>query len=118
MPKIISYTPGWLSRPSPGFQTFNTANSTSSSASKGSSQRCSEDLGNGDYAGQNRTLAQRGTEVYLAVGKQIRWTDLVSLKEEYEEQLQTPSRKPRSTSDADQRREEVDGPEDGSYRVY
>ncbi len=67
--------------------------------------------------GPTRTMARRGTEIFVVVGKHIRWTDLVSLKDGYEDHSQTPSRKPRSTSEGKQSKNEYDGPEDGSYRV-
>lgn len=63
-------------------------------------------------------MARRGTEIFVVVGKYIRWTDLVSLKDDYEEQSQTRSKKPISTSDGIKSRNEDDGPEDGSYRVW
>lgn len=71
MPKILSYTPEWLSRPSPGYHLF---------APK-------QTDGNGVVArrpepGQRRTIATRGSEIFVAVGNEIRWADLVNLKEE------------------------------------
>ena len=118
MPRIINYTPGWLSRPSPGFQIFNKAHSTSSQASSNShSQQRNGNFGNDQDGGPNRTIAQRGTEIYLAIGRQIRWADLVSLKDGYEEQLRTPTPKPKPATEASQSDGEDNGPEDGSYRV-
>lgn len=34
--------------------------------------------------GPRRTIARRGTEIFTAVGKEIRWADLVYLKEAWE----------------------------------
>ncbi|KAF1840152.1 uncharacterized protein K460DRAFT_297081 [Cucurbitaria berberidis CBS 394.84] len=70
MPKVLSYTPDWLSRPNPGYQLF---------APK-------QTNGNGVAAkkrdfGPRKTLATRGSEVFVAVGNEIRWADLVNLKE-------------------------------------
>lgn len=121
MPRVISYTPKWLSRPSPGFQLFNTSKPTSSperGIQRGSSQRVNGKSNASDYVGPTRIMARRGTEILVVVGKYIRWTDLVSLKDDYEEQLQTPSKKPRSASGGTHTRSEDDGPEDGSYRVW
>ena len=115
MPKIISHTPGWLSRPSPGFQIFNKVHSTSTQADH--SQQQNSSFGGKQGVGPNRTIAQRGTEIYLAVGRQIRWADLVSLKDGYEEQLRTPTPKPKPTNIANQSEVDENGPEDGSYRV-
>ncbi|KAI1744010.1 hypothetical protein F4680DRAFT_327004 [Xylaria scruposa] len=78
MPKIKAYTPAWLSSPSPGHQLFapnpNDAQNISSYASRAVST-----------AGPRRTIATRGTEVFIAVGKEIRWADLVYLKERWQE---------------------------------
>ncbi|CAJ2506172.1 Uu.00g003020.m01.CDS01 [Anthostomella pinea] len=78
MPKIKSYTPAWLSSPSPGHDLFtpnpDEAQHVSSYASKSALK-----------SGPRRTIARRGTEVYIAVGKEIRWADLVYLKERWQE---------------------------------
>jgi nucleoporin NUP82 len=70
MPKVLSYTPEWLSRPSPGYHLF------------------APKQGNGDGAaakskdfGPRKTIATRGSEIFVAVGHEIRWADLVNLKE-------------------------------------
>ncbi|KAI1302566.1 hypothetical protein F5Y03DRAFT_206036 [Xylaria venustula] len=78
MPKIKAYTPAWLSSPSPGHQLFtpnpdSTQNTPSYSSIAASS------------AGPRRLIATRGTEVFIAVGKEIRWADLVYLKERWQE---------------------------------
>lgn len=78
MPKIKAYTPAWLSSPSPGYQLFapnpdDTQNIPSYAAVPASA------------AGPRRTIATRGTEVFIAVGKEIRWADLVYLKERWQE---------------------------------
>ena len=38
--------------------------------------------------GPRRTIAHRGTEVFIAVGREIRWADLVYLKEAWEDKEQ------------------------------
>ena len=117
MPKIIDYNPQWLSRPSPGFQLFNTSKYSSTPAQptrRGSAQR---ENGN-SYEGPVKTIAHRKTEVFLVAGKDIRWSDLSILKNEYEELQATPSKKSKPTTDGDKRRSDEDGPEDGSYRVW
>ncbi|GAW11168.1 hypothetical protein ANO14919_005100 [Xylariales sp. No.14919] len=78
MPKIKAYTPAWLCSPSSGHQLFapnpddaqNIASYVSAAASD---------------SGPRRTITTRGTEVFIAVGKEIRWADLVYLKERYQE---------------------------------
>ncbi|RYP79167.1 hypothetical protein DL771_000145 [Monosporascus sp. 5C6A] len=80
MPKIKSYTPAWLSKPSPGHDLFAPSHSdTPKRSSLYDSART--------YAasGPHRTIARRGTEVFIAVGKEIRWADLVYLKERWQE---------------------------------
>ncbi|KAJ8125346.1 hypothetical protein O1611_g8293 [Lasiodiplodia mahajangana] len=78
MPKIKAYTPAWLSSPSPGHRLFapnpNDTQSIPSYASAAASA-----------LGPRRTIAIRGTEVFIAVGKEIRWADLVYLKERWQE---------------------------------
>lgn len=87
MPKILSYTPPWLSRPSPGAQIFSDAANTSSSHTSGILKRSDAAL-NGhnnasSYKGPHRTIAQRGTEIFVAVGNHIRWADLRRLKDDW-----------------------------------
>jgi nucleoporin NUP82 len=71
MPKVLGYTPDWLSRPSPGYQLF---------APKQQAN------GNGVAAkraepGPRKTIAARGAEIFVAVGSEIRWADLTNLKD-------------------------------------
>lgn len=65
MPRILSYTPDWLSRPKPAFNLFQ-------SKKPESQQR---------FEGARRTIAKRGTEVFVAVGKELRWSDLDILRD-------------------------------------
>lgn len=81
MPKITTFTPAWLSKPNPGHEIFvpSVHGADHPSLSAGA---------NGQGAGKpgpRRTIAQRGTEVFVAVGKEIRWADLVYLKEAWED---------------------------------
>ena len=79
MPKLISYTPGWLSRPSPGFDLF-----TKTSDGKGSilhARQTADQPNNGPC----RLIAHRGSEIFTVVGNNgIRWADLAVLKDEWE----------------------------------
>jgi nucleoporin NUP82 len=84
MPKILSYTPAWLSNPSLGHEIFTPARPSSvdgaaipSTYSNGSAKKT-------EKPGPRRTIAKRGAEVFVAVGKEIRWADLVYVKELYE----------------------------------
>ena len=84
MPKIIDYTPPWLSQPSRGFDVFTP---TEPGGLRGTEVNGTYTYGNASpepYLGPKRLLAQRGTEIFAAVGNKIRWSDLCMLKEDYE----------------------------------
>ncbi len=87
MPKIISYTPAWLSRPSPGFDLFSPGPDTSTPPlTNGKSIHTINGSGEGElYGGPQRTIARRGTEVFVTVGNELRWSDLCLLKNNWEE---------------------------------
>lgn len=78
MPKITSYNQAWLAKPNPGHDLF------TPTAANTSEKNGSADGGVAwDTKGKSRarrTIARRGTEVFIAVGKEIRWADLVYLK--------------------------------------
>lgn len=88
MPKIISYTPPWLSRPSPGSQAFISIQNHDSTPSKRPSHLSSpsHEVVDQPYYGPHRLLARRGTEIFVVIGNQIRWTDLGMIKNNWEEQ--------------------------------
>ena len=76
MPKILARDPVWLSTPTPGFNLFQPDND--SKAKK---------LPDTRYEGPLRKVAHRGTEVIVAVGNELRWSELGLLKdagEDYE----------------------------------
>lgn len=86
MPKILSYTPAWLSTPSPGHGIFTASTKQTTDVltspnkfSNGTSKKI-------DKPGPKRTIAHRGSETFVAVGKEIRWADLVIVKEGHENQ--------------------------------
>ncbi|KAL4968669.1 uncharacterized protein BDV14DRAFT_167511 [Aspergillus stella-maris] len=92
MPKVISYTPPWLSRPSPGASLF------SSPAPKDpASLKSSKDA---NYVGPSRTLARRGNEVFTVVDNQIRWSSLTRLKDEWQQRSRTKNQKVDTESNA------------------
>ncbi|KAG9904544.1 hypothetical protein KCV05_g8811, partial [Aureobasidium melanogenum] len=75
MARVIGHTPSWLAAPSPGFNLFQrNADTKAPSALRNSSNKA-------DSAGPTRTIAHRGTEIFVLVGNEIRWSDLVSLKD-------------------------------------
>ncbi|KAL9112542.1 MAG: hypothetical protein Q9227_003113 [Pyrenula ochraceoflavens] len=64
MPKIISYTPSWLSRPNPGSKIFTDSNAqTSSSLSNGENGSTKIN----SYSGPRRLLAKRGDEIFVLI---------------------------------------------------
>ncbi|KAG6036878.1 hypothetical protein E4U41_005461 [Claviceps citrina] len=78
MPKIKSYSAPWLSSiNAPGHQLF------APSDEPARSRALSPASGNQSLPGPRRTIARRGTEVFVAVGKEIRWADLAYLKDEW-----------------------------------
>ncbi|MCJ1388234.1 hypothetical protein MMC18_001079 [Xylographa bjoerkii] len=81
MPKVLSYTPAWLSRPSPGFDLFH------SSDRKLSSKASEADSKKGEQ-GNRRIIAYRRTEycneIFVVVGNTIRWADLGQIKDDWE----------------------------------
>jgi len=98
MPKIKSFAPGWLNQPAPGHKLFEQSVDDSKLPAGLTYPKKWK-------PGPRRTIAHRGTEIFVAVGKQIRWGDLVHLKENWESK---PSRSVRA------RREDTDG----SFEVY
>ncbi|KAL9011142.1 MAG: hypothetical protein Q9173_003983 [Seirophora scorigena] len=85
MPRILSYTPSWLSRPSDGYDVFASAQKTPSPAAPNGTKVQTNGHQDGEgYRGPHRTIAYRGTEVFVVVDNQIRWSDLSMLKENWE----------------------------------
>lgn len=83
MPKIKSYTPAWLSRPAPGHDLFAPGPATPA-RSPSSLPASYPPKANDARSAARRTIVRRGTEVFIAVGKEIRWADLVYLKEQWQ----------------------------------
>ncbi|KAI9734074.1 MAG: hypothetical protein M1818_007012 [Claussenomyces sp. TS43310] len=85
MPKVISYTPAWLSGPAPGSTIFAPDATKNTSEQAGPYSALSDSAKRNAKPGPRRTIARRGTEIFTAVGKEIRWADLVYLKEAWED---------------------------------
>lgn len=89
MPKILSYTPPWLARPSPGSKIFTDTGTQDpkNTTSLGSPQAGLPRSVKSDeaYQGPRRLLAKRGTEIFVVVDNKIRWADLVRVKNDWEE---------------------------------
>ena len=83
MPQITSYTPAWLSKPNPGHDIFTGALTKAGNTHTTPSN--APDRKRAAKPGPRRTIARRGTEVFVAVGREIRWADLVYLKEAWED---------------------------------
>ncbi|KAL8349619.1 hypothetical protein RB598_005134 [Gaeumannomyces tritici] len=77
MVKITSYTPAWLNEPAPGHGLF----APPELDPKRSSYASTSSKGGKPKPGPRRTIARRGTEVFVANGRELRWGDLVYLKE-------------------------------------
>ena len=95
MPKVLSYTPSWLSRPSPGFHLFTSPQGKPLSKKvNGKDPRKSRNGGSNreEYVGPSRLIARRGTEIFVVVDNTIRWSDLCMLKDVWEEQEQEDTR--------------------------
>ena len=118
MPRIISYTPAWLSRPSPGFDIFSSGSKASAPpATNGTSPQKADGIDEDEpYVGPQRTIARRGTEIFVAVGKEIRWSDLCMLKDDWEEKEKKEQSQGNGQDDGSEEEESNDTP-DRSYRV-
>ncbi|KAK1599022.1 nuclear pore complex protein An-Nup82 [Colletotrichum navitas] len=79
MPKVKSYSAPWLSH-GPGHQLFAPSSDAASKALSVPSPYMSKKK---KAPGPRRTIARRGTEVFVAVGKELRWGDLAYLKEKW-----------------------------------
>ncbi|KAJ5657834.1 uncharacterized protein N7484_001483 [Penicillium longicatenatum] len=80
MPKVSSYAPAWLCRPSPGASLFTSA----------SDKDPAQVLENGSKAvapnAATRTIAKRGNEVFAVIDNEIRWSDLARLKDQWQQE--------------------------------
>jgi nucleoporin NUP82 len=79
MPKVTSYAPAWLCRPSPGASLF-----TSSSVK--SPAQALQVVKPAVADGPTRTIAKRGNEVFVVVDNEIRWSNLARLKDQWQQQ--------------------------------
>jgi nucleoporin NUP82 len=80
MPKVKSFAVPWLAANAPGHQLFEPSADARRSHSLAPSYSSSKKQA---LPGPRRTIARRGTEVFVAVGREIRWGDLAYLKEEW-----------------------------------
>lgn len=85
MPKVLSYTPSWLSRPSSGFELFSSTNKPKAFGPQdGVQPRARSSEKEQEYLGPRRTIAHRGSEIFVVVDNNIRWADLSIVKYDWE----------------------------------
>lgn len=75
MPKVKSYSTPWLSGSAPGRQLFTRQDDAPLGTTLSSNKNA--------LPGPRRTIAKRGSEVFVACGKEIRWGDLADLKDQW-----------------------------------
>ncbi|KAJ5668989.1 Nucleoporin NUP82 [Penicillium macrosclerotiorum] len=80
MPKVNSYAPAWLCRPSPGASLF------TGSAAKSPAPELQNGAKASTSGGPNRTVTRRGNEVFAVVDNEIRWSNLARLKDQWQQQ--------------------------------
>ena len=113
MPRVLSYTPPWLSSPSRGFDLF------AQPRHKNKARNINGASGSVASVGPYRTIAHRGTEVFVVVENEIRWSDLVLLKEKgtSDEELRRSRSSRRRGSGSPEDTANQDDLEVSSYRV-
>lgn len=79
MPKVKCYSAAWLSKNAPGHQLFEPSAETARSRALTSPYASKKKTA----LGPRRIIARRGTEVFVAVGKEIRWGDLAYIKDRW-----------------------------------
>ncbi|KAL8815376.1 MAG: hypothetical protein Q9223_005484 [Gallowayella weberi] len=102
MPKVLSYTPSWLSRPSPGFDIFASSDKLASFGPNGASPKAKGPSREQNYLGPRRTIAHRGSEVFVVVDNQIRWSDLSIIKYDWENLQRKGNQKAKLSSEIGQ----------------
>ncbi|KAK2762620.1 hypothetical protein FQN54_000793 [Arachnomyces sp. PD_36] len=122
---VVSFTPPWLSRPSPGSSFFSghPSNQLPGKQSQGAAVKEADTAGSDSpYDGPTRVIARRGREVFTVVDNQIRWANLVTLRDEWrsqEAENRKPSKQGKDRNDGKSGKQEEGPLEDGSqnYRV-
>ncbi|KAJ5369004.1 Nucleoporin NUP82 [Penicillium cataractarum] len=92
MPKVNSYAPAWLCRPSPGASLF-TSNADNSPAEELQTKpKPSTD------SGAARTIAKRGNEIFVVIDNEIRWSNLARLKDQWQQEARKKKTKDQTNS--------------------
>lgn len=100
MPKVNSYAPAWLCRPSPGASLF------ASDLDKSPAQDLQKQAKPTAETGATRTIAKRGNEVFAVIDNEIRWANLARLKDQWQQQARQKTAK-----------DQTNGTSAPSYRV-
>ncbi|KAL6851100.1 hypothetical protein ACO1O0_008228 [Amphichorda felina] len=79
MPKVKSYSAAWLSKNAPGHQLFEPSSDALRARALSPAAASKKEAA----PGPRRTIANRGTQVFVANGREIRWGDLAYLKEQW-----------------------------------
>ncbi|OAL72312.1 hypothetical protein A7D00_3310 [Trichophyton violaceum] len=103
MPRIVDYSPPWLSRPSAGVDLFCPKAKDKSSSSIRNAQKAIQEPTKDPRP--VRTLARRGTEVFTVVDDQIRWADLARLKDEWRKGVKQKREEPSEETNGDDKKE-------------
>jgi hypothetical protein len=91
MPKVKSYSPAWLCRPSPGASLF------TSNPDKSHAQDLQNKAKPATQIGATRTIAKRGNEVFVVIDNEIRWSNLARLKDQWQQQARQKKAKEQTT---------------------
>lgn len=81
MPKVKSYSAPWLSNYGPGHRLFE----QSADALRAKALSPAASSKRETAPGPRRTIASRGTQVFVAAGKEVRWGDLAYIKDQWSE---------------------------------
>ncbi|CAK7264510.1 hypothetical protein SEPCBS119000_001026 [Sporothrix epigloea] len=98
MPKIRSFTPSWLSTDSTDGRGMFSPSPASARRSNLSPKKQQQP----PMPGPRRTIARRGTEVFVASGREIRWANLVTMKDNWEATTQEGFNRSRTTASSSQ----------------
>ncbi len=118
MPKILSYTPAWLSNPSLGHEIFTATAPKSTDVPTTPQKYTNGATKKAEKPGPKRTIAHRGTEIFVAVGKQVRWADLVAVKDLYDLQQDQKFRKSGRYARSEVHSDDDDVSASEAYRVW
>jgi nucleoporin NUP82 len=100
MPKVSSYAPAWLCRPSLSASLF------ASDLDKNPAQDLQNQAKPSTKTGATKTIAERGNEVFVVIDNEIRWANLARLKDQWQQLARQKTAK-----------DQTNGASASSYRV-